>query len=185
MPHVSISGVRRIAPIASRLARAQNRNQTVSECASLRKFTVEDEEVTMWRPFAVVCGTAHLWTRAADGGVPPGAAPRRRRQRRSPTTPAPLPRACCFPNNSRAASEGIPMEFNGMPWNSMESYGIQWNPMEFNGILWNSMGFNGILWNSMEFNGILWNPMESNGIQWKPMEAHGVQWSPMECNGIL
>jgi hypothetical protein len=64
------------------------------------------------------------------------------------------------------------MEFNGIPWNSVE------NSMGFHG------KFNGIPWNSIEFHGIPLNFLTDffiiffHGIPWK------IPWNSMEFNGI-
>jgi len=52
-------------------------------------------------------------------------------------------------------SKMIPMEYDGIRWNTMEYDGIRWNTMEYDGIRWNTMEYDGTRWNTMEHDGIL------------------------------
>ena len=69
---------------------------------------------------------------------------------------------------------GIQVEFNGMPWNSMECHGryiismaFQWNYVASR---WNAMECHGRYIISMEFQ---LNYMAS---RWNAMECHGTPW---------
>ena len=44
-------------------------------------------------------------------------------------------------------------------------------PMEINGIQWNSLEINGSQWETMGIDGNQWESVEINGNQWKSMEV--------------
>ena len=83
-------------------------------------------------------------------------------------------------DNAKNTRVKYPMEFHGVPWNSMELQGIPWKSMDFYGILCNSMEAPCIsMWAPWNSIGFYRHSMEFYEVPCKP---HGLPWSSMESS---